>query len=455
MLDNINKEYLKELKGKNVLIVGLGKRTGVSLANLLNKLSVKYCISDSKNREKLGAEIEMLDNAKVPIYTGRQTAEQLSGVNLIVLSPGVPPNIPLLRIAAKEGIEIISEIELVYRLIDDAVFIGITGTDGKTTTTSLCSKILESAGSVHTAGNIGNALSGLAERIKPGDRVLLELSSFQLEGVKKFSPHISAVLNIAEDHLDRYENIHDYFLAKKRIYRQQGKDDFLIVNYDNAYTRSLIEEVNNTNILSFSMHNENADMFIEGDTVFLNSEAFISLKGIKLRGAHNRENIMAAALIAHKAGVPAFSIEEAVKFFPGVEHRLEELRTLNGVTYYNDSKATTIHAVEKALDGLDQRLLLIMGGRSKKLDFSKLKGSVHKSAVHLLLIGEAMDEIEQTLNFPNTHKCGSLENAVKKAHELAEHGDAVLLSPACESYDQFKSYVERGEKFKKYVNELK
>lgn len=452
MTSNINKKYFESLVKKNILIVGLGKRTGISLANLLDRLSINYAISDSKSEEEISHLKKMLNNENAIIHSGKQEESQLDGVDIVILSPGVPVNIPLIRSAKLRRIEVIGEVEFIYRLLKNNIFIGITGTDGKTTTTTLLGEILSTTFKTHILGNIGKAVSGSFFDIKEGDVVLLELSSFQLETIHEFRPKIAAILNISYDHLDRYENIHQYFLAKQNIFKNQNKDDVLVLNLDNKYTEELSEKELPSTINTFSVYNALATAYAKDDTVFIDGEEFFSLRGVRLEGLHNRENILAASLIAKRMGVNPSSVERVVTTFEGVPHRMEKTAVVDGAIYYNDSKATTVQAVEKALLSFKENIILIMGGRNKGLDFSVLKPVINSRVKMLILTGESAAVINSQINFKNTIIAEKFEEAILSARRQATNGDTVLFSPGCASFDRFANYEERGEYFKEMVN---
>ncbi|MBI4978760.1 MAG: UDP-N-acetylmuramoyl-L-alanine--D-glutamate ligase [Spirochaetes bacterium] len=448
--DNINSTYLASIKDKRFLIVGLGKRTGVSAANLFEDLGIRYALSDSKPKDGIKDSIALLKNKNAVLFSGEQNPEQLDGIDIVLLSPGVPPDIPLVTEAMRRGIPVLSEIELGFNLIRDAVFIGITGTDGKTTTTTLTSQILATTYPVHTLGNIGVALCDRITSIRPKDIVLLELSSFQLEMTDRFRPHIAALLNLSYDHLDRYKNMDEYFAAKKRITLRQTRDDTLILNADNAYTAAFAREIQHTSVRTFSSSKQ-ADMCLDGDYLMHNGKQLFSLSNVRIAGVHNRENIMAAALIALGMDVPVDRIEKAVNDFRGVPHRIELVPTNDGIRWYNDSKATTLQAVMRALESFPAGVILIMGGRNKGLDFGLLKDQIHAKAKKLIVTGEASDEIAAAIMHPDTQNIRDFDEAVAAARKAAKAGDVILFSPACTSYDRFRNYEERGDYFKSLV----
>lgn len=454
--DNLNQNYIKKLKRLKTLIVGATSRSGVSVANVLYNLGCSYALSDSKNIDELSESMTNLLNKESEFFFGKQETKQLDGISLIILSPGVPLTIPLIIDASKRKIEIISEIEFAYNLLSDNKYIAITGTDGKTTTTTLVNAICESFEKSHAVGNIGNTFTSCATEIGRGETVVLELSSFQLETIDKFKPNVSAILNVASDHLDRYNSMDDYFESKKRIYKNQDKNDFLVLNYDNEYTRSLIEDASteNVGVFTFSTVSENASLYAVTDDVFYKGEYIFSIKDRKLQGLHNKENILAAILITILHGAPFKNIKRIVNSFKPVSHRMEFVRTFKGVSYYNDSKATTLQSVTKAISSFDKNVILIMGGRNKAIDFSPLSGHLEKHAKALILTGEASDDLDKMISFENKYIAKDFNDAFLKAVSLSKEGDAVVLSPGCTSFDIFKNYEERGNYFKVLVNKL-
>lgn len=454
--NNINKEYVEFLLKQNILIVGATLRSGVSVANTLYKSGItSYTLNDSKNESELRESIEALDYKKSICIFGRQDKSVLEKKSLIILSPGVPLSIAMLKTAKEENIDIISEIEFAYNLIPNNDYIAITGTDGKTTTTTLVYEIIKSYKNARLVGNVGNTFSKEVFDIKRDETIVIELSSFQLESVQKFKPNISVILNITEDHLDRYNSVDDYFNAKKNIYKNEDKNNFIVLNKDNFYTAKLANDIKNTNVLTFSCKDKTADLFLDDlDNVHYKNEIIFSVMKRKILGNHNRENIAAASLICLTYGIPIKNIESICNLFLGLEHRMEYVDTIDGVVYVNDSKATALNAVECAIKSF-KNIILIMGGRNKGIDFSGLKELIEKNVKCLILTGEAAEDIDKNIKVVNTVIIKNFDEAFYYAKNKAVEGDTVLLSPGCSSFDRFENYEERGRYFKCLVRNIK
>ena len=456
----LNKNYINFLKKQNILILGATPRSGISIANVIydiNKsenININYALSDSKEKEKLNLENLKDKNAK--LFLGNQDSSIINNITLIIASPGIPQSISLIKEAKKRKIKIIGEIEFAYNLLPDRNYIAITGTDGKTTTVNLIYNIINSYKKARLLGNVGNTFSKEIENIKEDEDIILELSSFQLETIENFHPHISAILNIAEDHLDRYKDIEDYFNAKKNIYKNQNHNDFLILNFDNIYTNRLYRDLKEkSNILTFSAKNKNATIYYNNEEIFYQNKKLFSIKKRKLFGAHNIENILASVLICLKNNIPIEYIENAVNNFKGIEHRLELVDIINNVSYINDSKATSMNSVMSALKSFDKNIILIMGGRDKNIDFSPLNNIIKERVKKLILIGEASDILNSMIDVDSKIIIKDFTDAFNYASSLAISGDIVLLSPGCASFDAFENYEERGKYFKSLVYKLK
>ena len=459
----LNKNYIDFLKKQNILILGATPRSGISIANVIydiNKsenININYALSDSKEKDKLNLENLKDKNAK--LFLGSQDSSILENITLIIISPGVPQSISLVEEAKKRKIKIIGEIEFAYNLLPDRNYIAITGTDGKTTTVNLIYNIISSYKKARLLGNVGNTFSKEIENIEEDEDIILELSSFQLETIENFHPHISAILNIAEDHLDRYNDIEDYFNAKKNIYKNQAGNDFLILNYDNIFTNRLYNELKNKkekfNVLTFSTKNKKATIYYDNEEIFYQNKKLFSIKKRKLFGNHNVENILVSVLATLKNNIPVEYIENAVSNFNGIEHRLELAATINNVMYINDSKATSMNAVMSALKSFDKNIILIMGGRNKNIDFSHLNDIINERVKKLILTGEAAESLNDMIASDKKIIIKDFTDAFNYASSLAMSGDVVLLSPGCASFDYFKNYEERGKYFKSLVYKLK
>ena len=373
-------------------------------------------------------------------------------IDIVIPSPGVPLTIPLIKEARKRGLEIIGDIELFYRYHPGSRYVGITGTDGKTTTTTLVYNIIKKEKHALLGGNVGIPVFDYDGEAGDDSILVLELSSFQLETIDTFRPDIAAVLNLAEDHLDRYGSMESYLESKKRIFSNQIENDTAILNLDSPYCSEFSRGIK-PGIQYFSSKKK-ADIYLNEDTIFYKDEKYIDRKNILLKGAHNAENAMAAILISKALGISDESIKTVLSEFSGLPHRLELVRKLNGVEYYNDSKATTVNSLEKALLSFERPVILIAGGRDKGLDFTRIKGLASKKLKELIVIGEAAEKIKNELGFPLTSKSISLKDAVTYAQSRAAEGDIILLSPGCASFDMFKDYEERGDVFREIVSGL-
>jgi len=442
------------LKGRTALVVGLGK-SGVAAARLLVREGADVAVADAKPAESLKAALEAVGGGVR--FVGAPGPAAFAGRDLIVKSPGVPP-------AAMQGVangaEVIGEAELASRFIREPV-IGITGTNGKSTTTALTGHLLKAAGlRAFVGGNLGTALS---ERVLDGgelDATVCELSSFQLEDVTTFRCAAAAVLNITPDHLDRYSSLIEYAAAKERIFLRQQAGDLAVLNGADDWCRKMTTAPGVARA-EFSSKPQAAGRKPEAQAVpgrpnVITVSGFdYALRAKTLRGAHNGENAMAALLLAGHLGAVPELLQQGLDTYPGLPHRLEPVRTLNGVEYINDSKATNVDSVEKSLGAFPANLLLILGGRGKGASYAPLRPLFAGRVKALFTIGEDARRIEAELgDAAELHRSGDLRTAVLKAHSMARPGDVVLLSPACASYDQFKNFEDRGQQFKQIVGSL-
>ncbi len=452
------------VKDKSVLVVGLGYRTGLAAANFLASGGARVLVSDIKHGDELRDVIAKLDG-RVTVFAGNQSPDILNaGVDMVVLSPGVPAGIPLITEAGRRGIPVIAEIELAYRYLKGGI-IAITGTDGKSTTTTLAGHILGETGvDTLVGGNIGIPLISLVGKTRENSVSVVELSSFQLETVDRFRPDVAALLNVSPDHLDRYAGMEDYFAAKMRIARNQTEDDFFVYNADDAMIASGLSGVRSQK-LSFSLEKNDADACLSGSGVFLKIDGkrvpVLDPGRLQIMGVHNVQNAMASILMVtamlKKSGIsPDYSkIAEACYSFKGLEHRMERLGEFRGRLFINDSKATTVGAVEMALRSLPGMGVLILGGRTKGDDYSRLFKILREKVKHLVLIGDSAEDFSRIFNgFPQSIAT-SLDEAVSKAMSASAEGDTVILSPACASFDWFRNFEERGTRFKESFDKLK
>lgn len=466
-----------ELSGKRILVVGLGK-TGISVATFLKKRGANVIVTDSSKDKKLFDAASRLRKIGVSVELGAHDSSSFKNSEMIVLSPGAPHTIEPVVNAASGGATIMGEIELASRFITEPI-VAITGTNGKTTTTTLTGKMLEESGlKVFVGGNIGKPLIDYVDCGNKADIIVAEISSFQLDTIDVFRPKVSVLLNITEDHLDRYPDFTSYAKSKKRIFKNQIDGDYAVFNASDKHILSMAEDIK-CNKLPFFNHetsrDDNGHAKITDDRIVFNFKKNITAANqkatgsdhafegnfsllfstIHLPGKHNMENVAAATLASLAAGGNLTGIKSAMEKFRSLPHRIEHVATINGVEYYNDSKATTVDSVIKALEVFNKPVILIMGGRNKGSNFGLLTDAVKKHVKKLIVLGEAKEEIKSALGRTvETILSSSLENAVVSACKLAETGEVVLLSPACSSFDMFTSYAHRGELFRKAVNLL-
>jgi UDP-N-acetylmuramoylalanine--D-glutamate ligase len=446
-----------ELRGKRVLVVGLA-RTGVATSLFCASRGAIVTATDSRTEIEIGEAISKLKDAGVTLELGRHHEKTFLDQDLIVPSPGVPADEAHLQAARAKGIAIWSEIELAYRFMKGRL-IGITGSNGKTTTTSLVEHILKTAGmQTILAGNIGTPLIGGVDAMKDDSCTVVELSSFQLELIDTFRPNISVFLNLTPDHLDRHHTFEAYGAAKARIFENQTGEDAAVLNADDAATTPYAPSL--PRVYWFSRQQRVAQgAYVRGEEIVFRQngaeEVLLKLEDIPLAGAHNVENTLAAAAVARLAGAPAAAIAKGVRTFAGVEHRLEFVAEIAGVRYYNDSKATNVDATLKALDAFPGRILVILGGKDKGSDYAPLQKPLREKAILALLIGAAAEKIEKQISGSVAlDRAETLERAVETASHAAQRGDVVLLAPACASFDQFQNYEHRGRVFKDLVRQL-
>ena len=452
-----------ELKNKRVLVVGLGK-SGKSAALFLRALGAQVTVSDSRSAEALASEIPALLDAGIMVETGGHGLLTFRRQDLIVVSPGVPYDTPELvqaRAFGSAGPLIIGELELASRFLQGQI-VAITGSNGKTTTTSLLGKIFaDSGGPTLVGGNIGTPVIDLIAQSTPQTTSVLEVSSFQLETVVEFRPHIAVVLNITQDHLDRHGTFENYAAMKARITAQQTPEDFFVLNAEDKPTQMLAAQTK-AQVFWFSGRRAiKQGAFVHGESiVFLpregaKPEPVLPLAEIPLKGAHNVENVLAAVCAARLGGVSAESIRASVASFKAVEHRLEFVATVRGVAFYNDSKATNVDATKKALEAFPGGVHLILGGKDKNSDYTELADLLRARVKTVYTIGSAAEKIERHLaGVVKIVSACTLDAAVRQAAQFAVAGDVVLLAPACASFDQFTGYEQRGRVFKELVKGL-
>lgn len=446
-----------QLNGKRVLVVGLGK-SGVASALFMKKQGAQVTVSDTKSGNELHNEIPVLLDHAITVETGGHGDRTFRGQDLIVVSPGVPVDAPPLVQARSLGEMVIGEIELAAQFLPGPI-IAITGSNGKTTTTTLTGEIITGAGfPALVGGNIGTPAISLAERAQPGTVIVLEVSSFQLETIQTFRPKVAVVLNVTPDHLDRHRTFEIYAAAKTRIFENQQADDFAVLNADDP-TCVAMSKKTRARVFWFSRQKEvqHGAWVRDGNIAFRDASGqreILQVSEIPLKGAHNLENVLAAVCAAVLMGCAPEKIRQAVHNFKAVEHRLEFVAGIRGVDYYNDSKATNVDATIKALESFPANIHLILGGKDKGSDYTVLNDLLRQRVKRVYTIGAAAAKIESQIKGPEIVHAETLENAIRKAHANAQPGDVVLLAPACASFDQFKSYEHRGKLFKEIVRSL-
>lgn len=450
---------MMDLKGKKVLVVGLGK-SGLAAALFLRRKGAQVTVSDVRSAESLAHEIPALLEEGIMVEAGGHGLLTFRRQDLIVVSPGVPLDTPELAQVRKFGLPVIGELELAARFLNGKV-LAITGSNGKTTTTALLGAILKEAGiPVLVGGNIGVPVVSLIDESEAQTWSVLEVSSFQLESTEEFHPNIAVILNITPDHLDRHGSFENYARAKERIFAAQSQSDAVVLNADNARTAQAASRTS-ARVYWFSIeHSVGQGAWVEeGYVVYRGERAasverVMSLSRIPLKGEHNVENVVAAVCAARQAGASAAAIGRAIEKFHAVEHRLEFVATVNGVEFYNDSKATNVDATAKAVAAFHTGIHLILGGKDKGSDYTALTPLLRERVRSVYTIGTAAAKIESQLRgVVSLHSCETLEKAVAAATSAARPGDVVLLAPACSSFDQFESYEHRGRVFKELVNQ--
>ena len=449
-----------ELKNKRVLVVGLGK-SGIAAALFLRRQGARVTVSDARSATVLAKQITELLDAGVMVESGGHGLLTFRRQDLIVISPGVPLDMPEVKQAIGYGVPVIGELELASRFLKGRI-VAITGSNGKTTTTTLIGKIFEDAGlPTLVGGNIGTPVIELAPQSTEESVDVLEVSSFQLETIEDFHPSIALVLNITPDHLDRHGSFENYAAMKARITENQQASDYLILNAEDKPTQ-MVAAKTKAQIFWFSSRRQiKQGAFVHGESIFFlareggKPEPIMPVEEIHLRGAHNVENVLAAVCAARLAGVEAEKIRAAVASFKAVEHRLEFVRCLQGVDYFNDSKATNVDAAIKAIEAFPSGIHLILGGKDKDSDYTVLSPLLRERVKAVYTIGSAAEKIERELHgVVKMVGAGTIDVAVREANRAAVPGDVVLLAPACASFDQFENYEHRGRTFRQIVNSL-
>ncbi|MEG2207397.1 MAG: UDP-N-acetylmuramoyl-L-alanine--D-glutamate ligase [Clostridia bacterium] len=447
---------------KRVLVVGMA-RSGIAAAQLLMSHGAIPILSDTKKEEAFGDELDVLRDTACEFRLGEDPAKLLKQADLVVISPGVPIDSPLPLAAKEHGVALVGELELAYSLMQGDI-LAISGTNGKTTTTTLLGKIFENAGHVtHVAGNIGYPLSSVAISAKKDDITVVEVSSFQLESIKTFHPRVAALLNITEDHLNRHGSMAQYIRCKQRLFENMTAQDVAVLNMDDPILLKMATKLkprvaffSRTQPVENGASIENGKLIWQWDGL---RKPICDADQVLIPGPHNLENALAASAMASAMGVPAPVIRHTLQSFTGVEHRIEKVRVVDGVTFINDSKGTNVDSTIKAVESMKAPTVLLLGGYDKHTDFSPLCACIRASEriSHVVVMGQTAKQIREQLEeagYTDIQSAYSMEDAVEKARALAVSGGNVLLSPACASFDMFRDYEHRGQVFKELVNRL-
>ena len=452
-----------DFAGKKVLVVGVGI-SGIAAAKTAKKLGAEVILNDAKPEEEIKYDLTALKEMGVNFCLGRQSEEILAGIDFVIVSPAVPLAIPLLQAAQQKNIPVLSEVEAAYRLAQ-APFYAVTGTNGKTTTVTLLQLLLQQkykyAG---LGGNVGTPLIEEAQRIPAEGCIVAEISSYQMEASSTFTPHVAAVLNVTPDHLARHGSMEVYQQMKEKLFAHQGADDIAVLNYDDERTREMAKRAPGKVCYFSRLHELKEGAYLEGDMLTMSWQGkkypVCTVDELKIKGGHNVENALAAIAAAYFGGVDAEAMKRVLMSFQGVEHRIEPVRTLAGVEYYNDSKATNPEAAIKALETFSGHIILIAGGFDKKTPLDDYNKLILERVDEYILVGDAAARFKKSIieagyDEKHIHEAGySMEKAVELAHKLAKEPQVVLLSPACSSYDMYDGYEERGRDFKRVVNSL-
>ena len=449
---------VRVFKGKKILVVGMGL-SGLASATYLQSKGSIVTVSEQRPKQELASEIQSLKVQGISYEVGGHQIETFLETDCIVVSPGVPLNLFPIKKAFDQGIEVISEVELAYRVISGKI-IGITGSNGKTTTTTLVGKILKSAGfHVQVGGNIGVPLISLVQSSTRETINVVELSSFQLEAIPSFRPDIAVILNITPDHMDRYDSLENYSRAKFNILSNQVPQDFSVFNHDDPLLRQFCGKSSAKRYWFSTASVVSRGSYIKkGQMVFCDQkrlESVIDLDIVRLKGVHNLENIAAAVTVSSLMKCNSLAVRETVHSFRGIPHRLEKIRELNGVEFYNDSKATNLASTQTAIRAFREGIVLILGGRDKGSDFSILRPLIIQRVKSLVLLGEASQKIKSQLDGTvPVEQVSTMHGAVNAAFRCSQPGDVVLLAPACSSFDMFENYNDRGNTYRELVNQL-
>jgi UDP-N-acetylmuramoylalanine--D-glutamate ligase len=450
------------LENKHTLVVGLGI-TGAAVAQFLKKNGAFVTITDISSEADLGPIVASLREFDIRMELGRHRTETFESADLIVLSPGVPDSITPVKSAKQKKIPILGEVELAYRFIQEPI-VAVTGTNGKTTTTVLLGEMLKKSGyKVFVGGNIGTPLIGYLNQDEKVDIIVAEVSSFQLDTIEAFRPKVGVLLNLTADHLDRYPDFSAYARAKGSIFINQQSSDIAVLNGSDPHVRSFSNNIKSKKLIFYNQDGawlkpDHGALINKAKIVFHSTEVnqwSLEVSAVKIMGKHNLENVTAASLAARAVGATFEGIKSAIKEFKGLPHRLEHIATKNNVRYFNDSKATNLDAVARALEAFSQPVVLIMGGRDKGGKFGALKDLIRRHVKQLTVMGEARDKLKSAFGHLVPIKTATtMKDAVFQASKAASPGDVVLLSPGCASFDMYNNYAERGEDFSEIVKSL-
>lgn len=458
---------VSELRGKKIMIVGLSK-TGVSLAKFLAEAEADVTISDHKSPAELANALEDIEGLKINFDLGGHTPKVMLSQELIILSPGVSPELKIFDYARQNGVKVTGELEFIAQFVQEPI-IAVTGTNGKSTTCKLIQAFLNESGvKTWLGGNFGTPLTEYVRNKEKADVVIVETSSFMLELTETYAPRTIVLMNIAENHLDRYRSMDEYIRAKRRIFQNTTHDTTSVLNADDNTVVDLARDpaVQRGRIFYFSRKPSLEPQIMNiGGAVAIKDQLkvrvgpdveYYTFKNMKMKGKHAIENIMAAICATREYGAKPEIIQKVIDEFPGLHHRLEYVRKAGGVLFYNDSKATNVHAVQRALDAFDNNVILIAGGKFANVSFTPLIEPVKRKVKTLILVGEAKEAINRDIgDFCETFLIGTFEEAVLIAYQKSRIGDIILLSPGCPSFDLFDNFEERGNYFKKLVNEFK
>jgi UDP-N-acetylmuramoylalanine--D-glutamate ligase len=440
------------LKDKNIVVLGAA-RSGISAAELALQMGGRVFVSDNADEKGKRKQINILKGLGIPFEFGGHS-DRVYSADMVILSPGIPQNIPVVQNIRQKGIPVLSEIELAYRFCKSPV-IAVTGSNGKTTTTTLIGQMLrKQMPDAIMAGNIGCPFSSYVLKSEEKNWAVVEVSSFQLETVEVFHPRVALILNLSPNHLDWYKTYDDYIQAKLRIIMNLNADDLIIYDGDDKALADLIWK-SPAHKSKFSVKTQRAEACIKDGKIVLYNREFMAVDDIKLNGQHNYKNAMAACLACLEAGIAYDDMRTVLNHFSGVEHRLEHVTTIKGVHFINDSKATTLESLSVALTSFKTPIILIAGGKDKGADYTTVLPLLKENVRQVFLIGAAQEKIyqawEKTIPVVN---CDSLEQAVNQAFEMAKKDENILLSPACSSFDMFKDFEDRGKKFKEIVKKI-